>query len=190
MHPVGIPVGCRLRLQQTLHTPCCCGETAGSEMVNRMGSACRDCLLQVKAQGGLQTTIFNAALRYKQLWMRLGYKTTDASPLCNRVFFSKTQVRTNCMDMCCCMLQSMHIHAHCAFGKWFFMPRSEPLNHLEPIRWRGGQLDVQASTECGFVGMGAVVVWLCRLLWVGGCVWSSVVVRLFPHMQGISLQQQ
>jgi hypothetical protein len=49
--------------------------------------------MQVKAQGGLKTAMFNAALAYKQAWMRLGWKTTEASPLANRVFFSKTQVR-------------------------------------------------------------------------------------------------
>lgn len=50
--------------------------------------------VQVKAQGGLKTAMFNAALAYKQAWMRLGWKTTEASPLANKVFFSKTQVLT------------------------------------------------------------------------------------------------
>jgi hypothetical protein len=49
--------------------------------------------LQVKAQGPFKLAMFNAALRYKQFWMSMGYKTTQASPLCNKVFFSKTQVR-------------------------------------------------------------------------------------------------
>jgi hypothetical protein len=48
--------------------------------------------LQVKAQGGVKHAVFNAALRYKQMWMKMGWKTTEASPLCNKVFFSKTQV--------------------------------------------------------------------------------------------------
>jgi hypothetical protein len=47
----------------------------------------------VKAQGPFKLALFNAALRYKQFWMSLGYKTTQASPLCNKAFFSKTQVR-------------------------------------------------------------------------------------------------
>jgi hypothetical protein len=50
--------------------------------------------LQVKAQGGVKHAVFNAALRYKQMWMKMGWKTTEASPLCNKVFFSKTQVST------------------------------------------------------------------------------------------------
>jgi hypothetical protein len=60
------------------------------------------CCLQVKAQGGVKHAVFNAALRYKQMWMKMGWKTTEASPLCNKVFFSKTQVRP---------------------GGWFFRPK-------------------------------------------------------------------
>jgi hypothetical protein len=52
--------------------------------------------MQVKAQGGLKTVLFNAALAYKQAWMRLGWKTTEASPLANKVFFGKTQVLKLC----------------------------------------------------------------------------------------------
>lgn len=37
--------------------------------------------------------LFNMALHYKQFWMRLGFSTYAASPLCNKIFFSKTQVR-------------------------------------------------------------------------------------------------
>jgi hypothetical protein len=48
--------------------------------------------LQVKKQGALKQFIFNSALRYKQFWMGMGYSTTAASPLCNKAFFSKTQV--------------------------------------------------------------------------------------------------
>jgi hypothetical protein len=48
-------------------------------------------LVQVKQQGPLALFLFNLALHYKQLWMRLGFSTTAASPLCNRLFFSKTQ---------------------------------------------------------------------------------------------------
>jgi hypothetical protein len=47
---------------------------------------------QVKKQGPLKMLLFNLALRYKQFWMRLGFSTAAASPLCNRLFFSKTQV--------------------------------------------------------------------------------------------------
>jgi hypothetical protein len=36
--------------------------------------------------------LFNMALHYKQFWMRLGFSTYAASPLCNKIFFSKTQV--------------------------------------------------------------------------------------------------
>jgi hypothetical protein len=59
--------------------------------------------VQVKAQGGLKTALFNAALRYKQLWMGLGWKTTEASPVANRLFFSKTQVGqpgSSCLTWC------------------------------------------------------------------------------------------
>lgn len=54
-------------------------------------AVCGVCL-QVKKQGPLKLFLFNLALRYKQFWMKLGYNTTAASPLCNKVFFSKTQV--------------------------------------------------------------------------------------------------
>jgi hypothetical protein len=48
--------------------------------------------MQVKKQGPLKLFLFTLALRYKQLWMRLGFSTAAASPLANRLFFSKTQV--------------------------------------------------------------------------------------------------
>lgn len=52
-------------------------------------------LMQVRKQGPVKMAIFNAAMQWKQMWMRLGWKTTEASPLCNKVFFSKTQVGTD-----------------------------------------------------------------------------------------------
>jgi hypothetical protein len=49
--------------------------------------------VQVKKQGPFKMFLFNMALHYKQFWMRLGFSTYAASPLCNKIFFSKTQVR-------------------------------------------------------------------------------------------------
>jgi hypothetical protein len=51
---------------------------------------------QVKKQGPFKLFLFNLALHYKQFWMRLGFSTTAASPLCNKIFFSKTQVSLIC----------------------------------------------------------------------------------------------
>lgn len=48
--------------------------------------------LQVKKQGPFKVFLFNAALHWKQMWMKLGWSTTAASPICNKIFFSKTQV--------------------------------------------------------------------------------------------------
>eukprot|EP00879_Flechtneria_rotunda_P001890 GHRR01002062.1.p1 GENE.GHRR01002062.1~~GHRR01002062.1.p1 ORF type:complete len:668 (+),score=222.63 GHRR01002062.1:317-2320(+) len=46
---------------------------------------------KVKKQGGVKALIFHIALAYKSFWMRLGFKTENASPLVNRLVFKKTQ---------------------------------------------------------------------------------------------------
>jgi hypothetical protein len=56
---------------------------------------------QVKKQGPFKLFLFNLALHYKQFWMRLGFSTTAASPLCNKIFFSKTQVSLFCCLVPC-----------------------------------------------------------------------------------------
>lgn len=48
---------------------------------------------QVKQQGIRQLATFNAAMRFKQLFVSMGQKPSWASPLCDRLFFHKLQVR-------------------------------------------------------------------------------------------------
>jgi hypothetical protein len=55
----------------------------------------------VKKQGPFKLFLFNLALHYKQFWMKLGFSTTAASPLCNKIFFSKTQVSLSTIDVRC-----------------------------------------------------------------------------------------